>query len=379
MSQSARGLSAFLVAGSILLAAPAALAADPTAIADELVAFTKGSSTTRTATYETATENGNVVTITNFAVDDTVNHTHAFVAEITIADIVEQEDGGFIAATMRLTDGNLSDEVNFVFWDAIELVDVMVPPVADLSAEGGPIVPLTAADIAGLVFDVPEGADLTLGGATLQIGAIVPDQPVTATVTMTGLQAPVSLIGESDVTTILRAMGFDVLNMDLTVTGQFDAANDTLIADQVSINIEGIGHVDVSGTFVGVPLGMIQDPGGIDELIASAKVESVRIRFENGGAMDTFMRVQAEMMGIPPEDAAGALAVVFQLLLGTYEDPTLAQRVGVPVGAFLRNPQAITFEATLAEPVELPIIIDALLRAPEMLFSILDVVVTAND
>jgi hypothetical protein len=124
---------------------------------------------------------------------------------------------------------------------------------------------------------------------------------------------------------------------------------------------------------------MLQEPGGIDELLASAKVESLRIRFENAGAMETFMRVQAELMGIPPEEAAGALAVVFQLLLGTFEDPTLAQRVGIPVGAFLRNPQTLTIEATLDEPLELPIIIDALLRAPQLLFTLLDVVVTAND
>jgi len=379
MSQTARGLSALLVAGWTLLAGAPASAADPIAIADELVAFVTGESATRVTTYDTATEAGEVVTITGFTVEDEVNMTHAFVGEIIVVNPVEMEEGGFVAESIRLVDGNLSDETNFLFWDAIDLFDIVVPPLADLDAETGPIIPLTAGAIEQLLFDVPEGEDLVLEGATIEIGEIVEDQPYSVSVTITGLELPVYLAGESDLTTILRAMGFDVLVLDMTVAGTFDAAADTLIADDVSITIQDIGHIDVSGVFVGLPLSMLQEPGGLDELLASAKVESIRIYFENAGAMETFMRVQAELMGIPPEDAAGALAVVFQLLLGTFEDPTLAQRVGVPVGAFLRDPRTLTIEAALDEPLELPIILDTLMRSPEMLFSLLDVVVTANN
>jgi hypothetical protein len=378
MGRMARGVSR-LFAGLAIVAAGPALAADPIAVADELVAMVTGESMTRVASYDAATQAGDTVTITGFAVDDEVNLTHAFVGVIVVVNPVELEEGGFVADSIRLVDGNLSDETNFLFWDLIELTNIVIPPLADLAAEDGPVIPLTAAAIQQLLFDVPIGEDLVLGGATLQIGEIVADQPYSVAMTVSGLELPVSLVGESDVTSILRQMGFDVLVMDLSLSGEFDAAADTLIANSVAITIEEIGHVDIAGVFVGLPLGMLQEPGGIDELLASAKVESLRIRFENAGAMETFMRVQAELMGIPPEEAAGALAVVFQLLLGTFEDPTLAQRVGIPVGAFLRNPQTLTIEATLDEPLELPIIIDALLRAPQLLFTLLDVVVTAND
>jgi hypothetical protein len=378
MSQTARGLSAIFVAGSILFAVTPARSADPIAIADELVAMVVGTSTTRTATYQAA-EGDDIVTITGFSVEDDVNSTHAFVAEIIVTNAVEQEDGGFVADAIRLVDGSLSDEVNFLFWDVIELDDIVIPPLADLGAEDGPVIPLTGGLLEQLMFDVPEGEDLVVAGVTFEIDEIVEDQPYSVTATVNGLELPVSLAGESDLTSIIRQMGYDVLVMDLALAGTFDADADTLLADEVTVNIQEIGRVDITGAFIGLPLGMLQEPGGLDELLASAKVESINIRFENAGAMETFMRVQAELMGIPPEEAAGALAVVFQLLLGTFEDPTLAQRVGVPVGAFLRNPQTITIAATLDEPLELPIIIDTLLRAPELLFSLLDVVVTANE
>ena len=379
MSQSARGLSAFLAAGLIALAGSPAQSADPVAIADQLVDMVTGESATRVTTYETATENNEVVTITGFTLTDEVNLTYAFVAEIVLVNPVEREEGGFTAQSARLVDGTLSDETNFLFWDLIELTDIVIPPLADLSAEGGPVIPLTTAAIQQLLFDAPEGDDLLLVGATLEIGEIIADEPYSVAVTMTGLELPVYLAGESDVTNILRSMGFDVLVMDLNIAGTFDAEADTLLADSVGITIQGIGHIELSGAFIGLPLGMLQEPGGLDELIASAKVESIRIHFENTGAMETFMRVQAELMGIPPEEAAGALAVVLQLLLGTFEDPTLAQRVGIPIGAFLRDPRTLTIEATLEDPLELPIIIDTLLRAPELLFALLDVVVAAND
>ncbi len=378
MGRKARGVSR-LLAGLALVAADPALSTDPIAVADELVAMVTGASTTLAATYQAATEAGDTITITGFAVDDEVNLTHAFVGEIVVVNPVALEEGGFVADTIRLIDGNLSDGTNFLFWDLIELTDIVIPPLADLAAEGGPLIPLTAAAIQQLLFDVPADEDLVIGGATLQIGEIVQDEPYSVAVTVSGLELPILLAGQSDVTSILRQMGFDVLVMDLSISGEFDAEADTLVANSVAMTIAEIGHVDISGVFVGLPLSMLQEPGGIDELLASAKVESLRIRFENAGAMETFMRVQAELMGIPPEEAAGALAVVFQLLLGTFEDPTLAQRVGIPIGAFLRNPRTLTIEATLEEPLELPIIVDALLRAPELLFTLLDVVVTAND
>lgn len=352
------------------------MAADPIAIADQLVAaVTDG---TRTATYDEATEADGTVTITGFAVTDEPNGIFANVAEIVVVNPVERETD-FIAETIRLIDGNITDEANNVTWTLVELVDVIVPPLADLGAEAGPEIPLTAVAIEHILFDPPQANNVTIEGVTLQLGEVIEGVPYSVAMTIDGIEVPTDFADDSQPFATLKEMGFEGLIMDLNIVGTFDSENDTLFAESIGINIQDFGHLDISGVFSGLPLSLLQEPGGIDLLLESAMVESVRVHFENAGAMEAFMRIQAEMMGIPPADAAPALAVAFQILLGAFDNPELAQQVGVAVGAFLRNPQTITIVAEPEEPVALLAIIPLILNDPNALPTLLDVVVTANE
>lgn len=375
MGRSLRRVLISFLAGSTLLGG-AAVAADPLAIADQIVAaLTDG---TRTATYESATEADGVVTITGFDVLDEPNGIYASVAEIVVVNPVERETG-FVAETIRLSDGEISDEANIVRWDMVELTNVIVPPLADLGADAGPEIPLTAVEIERVFFDPPQANEVVIEGVTIQLGEVVEGVPYSIAVTIDGIEVPTDAADNSDPFAILREMGFEGLTMDLSVVGTYDSENDTLVADSIGINIRDFGNLQIAGVFSGLPLSLLQEPGGIDLLLASAMVELVTIRFENDGAMEAFMRIQAEMMGIPAEDAAPALAVAFQILLGAFDNPQLAQQVGVAVGVFLRDPQSITIVAAPEEPVPLLAIIPLIVSDPNGLPTLLDVVVTAND
>lgn len=370
-----RHLFISFVTGSTLLGS-GALAADPIAIADQLVAALTGG--TRTASYEAASEIDGVVTITGFDVLDEPNGIFASVAEIVVVNPIERENG-FVADIVRLSGGEISDEANFVRWDFVELTNVIVPPLADLGADAGPEIPLTAVEIERVFFDPPQANEVAIDGVTIQLGEVVEGVPYSIAVTIDGIEVPTDAADNSDLFAILRDMGFEGLTLDLSVVGTYDSENDTLFADSIGINIRDFGSLQVAGVFSGLPLSLLQEPGGIDLLLASAMVELVTIRFENDGAMEAFMRIQAEMMGIPAEDAAPALAVAFQILLGAFDNPQLAQQVGVAVGVFLRDPQSITIVAAPEEPVPLLAIIPLIVSDPNGLPTLLDVVVTAND
>ena len=377
MRGSARGISQIVVVGSILLLGSPAVAADPIAIADEIVAAVAGG--TRIATYEIATEANDVVTITGFAIADEPNGAFGEIAEIIVVNPVIREQGGFVAQSMLLIDGNITDEANVLRWDVVELVDFVVPPVADLAAEGGPEIPLTALDIRHVVFDPPQANDVVIEGVTLQLGDVIEGVPYSVAISLTGIEVPMDIADNSDAFSILQSMGFASLVMDFNIAGTFDSESDTLFAESIGINIREFGFLDISGVFSGLPLGLLQEPGGVEELLASAMVESVRIRFENNGAMDAFMRVQAELTGVLPQEVAFGLAAAFQIFLRTLENPTLEQQVGAAVGAFLRDPQTITLIAEPDEPVPLLEIVGLIVSAPTILPIVLDLVVTAND
>jgi hypothetical protein len=376
MGRTAQGAFGLVVVGSAFLFSGPAFAVDPTAVADQLVAAVNDA--TRIATYETATEADGVVTITGFAVADDPNHTFANVAEIDIVNPVERDEGGFIADTVTLVDGEINDQANTLSWGRVDLSNVTVPFNVDLAAEGPPQIPLTAAAVQNLVFNPPQANDLLIDGVDLQLGDIIEGVPYTVAVTVTNVHVPTEMADNADAVDILKSMGFDSLVMDFTIAGTFDSDTDTLTANSISINIHDFGRVEISGVFSGVPLSMLQDPGGVDAILASAMVNSVHIRFDNGGAMQAFMTIQADMMGVAPEDAAYGLAVAFQLFMQV-ELPDLDPQIGTTVGAFLRDPRNITIDAVPAEPVPLLAIIPLITGNPNALPTLLDVAVTAND
>ncbi len=371
-AQSAFGL---VVAGSAFLFAGPVLAADPTAIADQLVEAVNDA--TRVATYETATEGADgTIVITGFAVTDDANHIFANIGEIDVVNPVEQ-DVGFIAETITLLNGEAGDEANTLTWDRVDLSNVAVPFNVDLAAEGPPQIPLTAAVVQSLVFSPPQANNILIGGVDVQLGDVIEGVPYSVALTLTDVELPTEVADNSTAIDILKSMGFDALVMDFTIAGTYDSETDTLTAESVSINIHDFGRLTISGVFSGMPLSKLQEPGGVDEILSSALVNTVHIRFDNAGGMEAFLAIQANLMGVAPEDAAYGLAVAFQLFMQV-ELPDLDPQIGVTVGNFLRNPQSITIDAVPSEPVPLLAIIPLITGNPNALPTLLAVSVAAN-
>lgn len=375
MKDWARSALALLVIGSMPVVA-AAQTIDPTAIADEVVNAIAGD--TRVATYESAVLDGDRVTITGLSISDEADQTVGEVSEIVVVNPQLRDEVGFIAEEITLIDGNLVVDAVALVWESVTLMDVVVPPEADLAAEAGPEIPLAGGVVRGLILNLSQTGDVAMAGLTIELGEVVEGVPYSVFITIDDVEVPMDL-ADSQPFSIVREMGFASLIMDLTISGTFDSENDTLLADSVDVAIQDFGHLDISGVFSGLPLGMLQEPGGVEEVLAAAKVESLEARFENGGAMDAFLRVQAELTGVAPEDVAVGLAFVVQAYLQTFDDPDLLRQVGPAVTAFLRDPRTISLVAAPGEPVPLMEIVGLVLSAPTALPSLLELVVTANE
>lgn len=376
MRNSVRGALAILLTGALPIAAGSAQEIDPNVIADEIVAAINDG--TRTAEYDSATLADGVVTITGFSFEDEPNEFSGSVAEITVADPVMVEEGGFTAPQVTLTEGSVFDGANTLSWDRVELTNAVFPPEADLDAPS-PVMPLTAFTASGVLFEPPQANDVVIEEVRLQVGDVVEGVPYTVSIAIDGVEIPMDIADDSEPFSLLQEMGYASLVMDFNIAGTFDAENDTLFADSIGINIRDFGHLDVSGIFSGVPLGMLQAPGGVEEILAAAMVEEVEVRFENTGAMNAFFEVQAELSGVAPEDVAVGLAFVFQTYLQTLENPELEAQVGAAVGAFLRDPRRIAVVADPAESVPLMEVVGLIVSAPTLLPTLLEMVVIANE
>ncbi len=375
MREWARGASALLVVG-VLPVAAGAQDVDPAAIADEIVEALAAMALT--ATYSEATVDGDTVTITDLTLEAASGGTAGSVSEIVVVNPVALDEGGFFADDVTLTEGTITDGANVLLWDSVTLIDMVIPPEADLAAEAGPELPLSGATIVGLEFLPADAESVSIGALTFEVGEVEEGVPYSVTVDIDELELPMDIAGGSEPFATLQEMGFASLVMDVDIAGTFDAETDTLSADSADIVIRDFGDLEITGVFSGLALGMLQEPGGIEEVLAAAQVEALEAHFENGGAMDAFFRVQAELSGVAPEDVSVGLAFAFQAYLQTLENPELERQIGAAVGAFLRNPQTITLQSDLSEPVPLMEIVGLVLSAPTALPGLLDLVVTAN-
>ncbi len=361
----------------LLLAARPAVAADATMVAGELVALFTGDG--RGATYRQAIAVGEVVTISGFAFADVLTGTRGEVAEIVVTNPVPQEAGGFIAESILLTAGTIGDAINTLRFDRVELLDMVVPPIVDVVDADAPL-PLTGAVADGLTYERAGLANpLVIAHAELSAVKVGVDVPYALTASVSGVRLPLDFFDGLGLTEVIRSLGFESLALDMTFVGAFDSKNDTVIIDALALDIADFGHFDVAGIFTGLALRRIQEPGGAADVLAAAMVNSARIRFVNGGAMERFLQTQATLTNLQPQDVAFGLAAAFQIFLRILENPTLERQVGRAVGAFLRDPRSITFVATPAVPALVMEIVGLLLSAPTVLPAFLGIVVTAND
>ena len=363
-----------LAFGSLLLLAAPAAAADATAVADELAAMLTGG--TRVAVYETATAVGEVVTITGFAFDDPPNGNRGAVAEIVVTNPVPREEGGFIAETILLTNGEMTDDANVLRFAQVELHDVVVPPAT--IDEDEPSIPLTSMIATGIAFEPPQANPLLIERVELTLGQVADGVPYAITAAVTGVEVPLTLADNTQAVEILRDLGFEALSLSFNVAGSFDADNDILTIESLGIAIRDFGHIDVAGTITGIALGRLTEPGGVDIVLGQALVNNVRVHFVNQGAMEAFLQTQATMVGMTPADVALGLATAMQLYLAVLEDPALERQIGTAVGAFLRDPRSITLIAAPPEPVFLTEILGLIVSAPMALPGLLAVMLTAN-
>jgi len=194
---------------SLALLGGPALAADPIAVADEIVAALGDE--TRTVTYGEATAIGEVVTITNLVVSDPPNGIEATVAEIVVTNPVPIEAGGFTAELMVLRNGSMTDLANTLRFEVVELSNVVIPPVADLDAEDSPPIPLSDMIATGLRFEPPQANPLVIERVEMHLTKVADGVPYSVAVSLNGVEVPLSLGDNSQPIQVIRDLGFETL------------------------------------------------------------------------------------------------------------------------------------------------------------------------
>jgi len=186
---------------------------------------------------------------------------------------------------------------------------------------------------------------------------------------------------EPSVRAVLQRLDRELLIGDIVMTGRSDVA----AADidwQVSVAVDGVGTLDVSGDLRGfhvlLPLDDLDGGGMGDTPVLAGRLQSAEVSFTDAGLVEALYAVFGGMQGMTADQARGTASMLAGIGVATMfsdlpggPDPRLqelSQEWSASIQAFLARPDRVTVRLEPAEAFDLRrLITDTPIRAADIL------------
>lgn len=372
----------------LLLSGAPALAADPTgnAIADAVIA---------------GMESGGATNITWGGVSGDAD-------TVTITDLKATMAAGDNGKTSTLTIGSLTLDEASVADGRIEAGAVAVTSIAikeDGGSAGLTIAQLVGADVAGAIEDaVSPDLDTTLGEMTasnivitaddgtaipietveIATGEVVDGSPRAMSFAADNIVIEVAKLPDEEAKAQLGRLGYDTLKLSLVLAGGWDADEESLTVEEVTIAGDAMGSLSMSASLGGLTKEVMDQlmADGDDEqkmqLLQGLTVDELEISFENQSVVNRLLDAQAKDAGTTPDAVVDQLTQALPQMLQMIGNPDFEGKVAAAATAFLKAPANLTFTAAPAQPVPIAQLVGTVMMAPQSLPTVLNVTVEAN-
>jgi hypothetical protein len=372
----------------LLLAAAPALAADPTgnAIADAVIAGMEEGGATNvswggvtgdadTATITdlkatmTAKEGGKTSTLAigSLTLDDAkVADGRIEAGAVAATNLTVKEDGGSAGVTIgQITGAGLAGPLK-----------AGISP--DMQTSVGE---MTATDI---VVNADDGTTIPIDTVEVTTGQVVDGSPREISFAADGIGVTVANLPDEEAKAQLTRLGYDKLKLSFALAGGWDADEETLTVEDISIGGENMGTLSLAASLGGLTeevMEQLKADGNDDQkmqLLQGLTVEELEISFENQSLVNRFLNAQAKEAGTTPEALVDQLTPAIPEMLKMLANPDFEAKVAAAATAFLKAPANLTITAAPAQPVPIAQLVGTVMMAPQSLPTVLNVTVEAN-
>ena len=374
--------AAFAVA--ILFAASAEAAPDPKAVADLLVADFAATGKA-TATYESATADGDTVTITGFMATQTERKGRTMgAATIVASGVADRQPGGYTAQRVTVTDGSMSYRGNTLSFRSgvIDNVVLITPDeIPKLSANYNPF---TQAEVTGIAFSGPELKEpLNIDHVRLTSTVDGEGQPTHFQMDVGGIAIPASAIDSPEAQGVLQGLGYSDLVAAVAVDLDFDPAADLLTINAMTLDVADVGKLTIAGKLSRAKVRAMlasetKDGAGPAAKPVSPKLERLSIRIDNAGVVERALDMQAQLLGTTREDIAQQWPMLLMFQMGDTGGMDFQMKLQEAVATFLQSPKSLTVTLSPKEPVALDELEQVLAHDESKATELLGVDVVAN-
>jgi len=240
---------------------------------------------------------------------------------------------------------------------------------------------LTASTI---VVTAEDGTVVPIDAVEITTGDVVDGSPRELSIAADGIGVEVAKLSDDDMRAQLQRLGYDTFKLSFVVAGGWDADEETLSIDDLSISGDTVGSLSISGTFGGLTeevMKQLRADGNDDQkmqLLQGLTVDDLEISFENRSVVNRYLDAQAKDAGTTPEALVEQFTPVIPEMLKMIGNPDFEAKVAAAATAFLKSPANITISASPDTGVPIAQLVGTVMMAPQTLPTILNVTVEAN-
>jgi hypothetical protein len=198
----------------------------------------------------------------------------------------------------------------------------------------------------------------------------------------------------------LELVGLSEIALAFRSSGTWNVATGRLTLDEYMIELKDAGALSLSMELEGYTLDIhrrVRDAAQKAEKAGSGNAEaekqamaemmaalgevrlaSMKLGFRDGAITRRLLVVQAENMGMTPDELTGQILAMVEQRVAPAGGPQLTAQVKDAVGAFLTDPGALTLSLSPAAPVPVTDIVEKVLNAPDQLAPLLGARLTAT-
>ena len=330
-------------------------------------------------TYGSASAEGDDVVLDVITLVMPTKEAAVTVPRIVISGAVERDGGGFTAERITFDGGTASSPAGTVRWGAAAMLDAVVPSVDEAAARSR-LRPFRKLTLGELVISDPEVAEpIAVAALDVEIGELAEDGPSDILLRATGTRLPTSFITNPIAAAVIDRLGYSEIAADITVDGNYDVAADTVTVHTLTIDAAEIGTIAVAAKLSGLSFRALSDPEESAAARAAARLDSMTVRFDDGGFVKRMLDMQAGMLGGTPEDVRDQLVYgALPFALSFVDDEGFRDSFLAAAEVFLQDPRSLTITAAPSAPVPLGQVMRTALRTPLALPDLLTPDVVAN-
>lgn len=167
--------------------------------------------------------------------------------------------------------------------------------------------------------------------------------------TLEKLRIPTALIPEGKglitrLTSTLRTMDTETLELNQSLSLQYDSSQQVLTLEELDIDIQDLGRLQVAARIEDVATSPFTSPAQASTSIRSGKLMGSQITFSNAGVVEAGFDAQAAKLNTKGDVLRGQVGATLPFLVAVLQNQRFQKELVTALQAFLPNPDSLIVE-----------------------------------